>query len=193
MPSGAHGREPCLPNPPLHAAPILGEGTINIHRGVSLVSCGCIRGSLWGFSAIAFGWEDPLRLRALWGPSALEAEAAWPSCAFRICLIVSHRVSASLLLPHFYPLPHLCPPFPDGQVTLISVVDNWFLWKVPLVVLGFRLYCPGPYLHSLPSFFITIHRYSPHRLGLFILVPHPSLTYALTLPRGVFKVCPCPV
>jgi len=85
-----------------------------------------------------------------------------------------HRVSlvpASLFLPHFYPQPHLCPPFPDGQVTLISVVDRWFLWKVPLDVLGFRLYCPGPYLHSLPPV-----------PPLYIIVPH---TASVTLPLNV--------
>jgi len=89
-----------------------------------------------------------------------------PDCPHRIPLF-----PASLFSPHFYPQPHLCPPFPNGQVTLISVVDSWFLWKVPLSVLGFRLYCPGPYIHSLPLV-----------PPLYIFIPHTALAYSFSSP-----------
>ncbi len=121
-----------------------------------------------------------------------------------------HRVPllpASLFLPHFYPHPHLCPPFPDGQVTLISVVDSWFLWKVPLGVLGSRLYCPGPYVHSLnprtptviphtasaysfssPTPPLPMRLRRPHGYSRFALVPSLSFESRLVIVSGLWRV-----
>src|SRR6266702_3700958 len=48
---------------------------------------------------------------------------------------------------------------------------SWFLWKVPLDVLGFWLYCPGPYLHSLPPV-----------PPLYIFIPHTASAYSFSSP-----------
>src|SRR6266702_1769910 len=88
VPSGAHGRQPCLPDPPPHAAPILGAGPLYLWTWIRLLTCGRVRGSFGRLSAIALGGENSFCLRAFRGASALEAEAARQGCAFCVRLIL---------------------------------------------------------------------------------------------------------
>ena len=94
--------------------------------------------------------------------------------------------------PPFQSLPPHCPPFLYG-LTLPFTVSNPLplggATRLVLSALGFIALGFFPVVSPFPVCFCgCILLLIPYRLGLFILVPHPSLTYALTLPCSVFMV-----
>ncbi len=142
-----HSWQITLPSiPSTSCSPILGEGTVNIHCEVSLISRGCIQGSLRGISVIAFGQKDPLHLRALWGPLALEAEAAWPSCTFHICLIVPLMI---------HPLVVMITPYLSQDTT--------YCYQHCKGILIFHFF-PSSFTsnHAGPDYFSLLNLHSPH-------------------------------
>ncbi len=126
--------------------------------------------------------------------------APWPA---PLSIILSLVCPVSLLgcylcaspLPILTPMPPSFPIWADVTFLLVFCLASTG-WCHPIGSVCSRLYCPGPSSCRFPllvRFHGCILLLIPYCLGLFILVPHPSLTYALMLPRGVVMVSPCPV